>query len=147
MASSCTLVVRIYPLKPYSVHCIAGGRPSRQEHSHPPSFWPSGWTCVWQSPSRSSFLLSVWVCRGWRLLSSMRAGRGYSVFNTFPLFRKTKTSDFFEANIRTFDVKHPYFCPKKSDVLQLPNTIVLHLPDRYPSPSTKKVLVLRQFGW
>ena len=55
------------------------------------------------------------------------------------LFRKTKTSDFFEANIRTFDVKHPYFCPKKSDVLQLPNTIVLHLPDRYPSPSTKKV--------
>ena len=47
------------------------------------------------------------------------------------LFRKTKTSDFFEENIRTFDVKHPYFCPKKSDVL--------HLPDRYPSPSTKKV--------
>ena len=36
------------------------------------------------------------------------------------LFRKTKTSDFFEANIRTFDAKHPYFCPKKSDVLLLP---------------------------
>ena len=35
-------------------------------------------------------------------------------------FRKTKTSDFFEANIRTFDAKHPYFCPKKSDVLLLP---------------------------
>ena len=55
------------------------------------------------------------------------------------LFRKTETSDFFEENIRTFDVKHPYFCPKKSDVLQLPDTIVLHLPDRNPSPSTKKV--------
>ena len=27
-----------------------------------------------------------------------------------------KTSDFFEANIRTFDAKHPYFCPEKSDV-------------------------------
>ena len=37
-----------------------------------------------------------------------------------PSFRKTKTSDFFEANIRTFDAKHPYFCPKKSDVLLLP---------------------------
>ena len=33
MASSCTLVVRIYPLQPCPVHCIAGGRPSRQVHS------------------------------------------------------------------------------------------------------------------
>ena len=56
-----------------------------------------------------------------------------------PLFRKIKTSDFFDGNIGTFDAKHPYFLSKKSDVLQLPNTIVLHLPDRYPSPSTKKV--------
>ena len=51
-------------------------------------------------------------------------------------FRKTKTSDFFDENIRTFEAKHPYFCPKKSDVL--------HLPDRYIAsslpPSTKKVL-------
>ena len=31
-------------------------------------------------------------------------------------FRKLKTSDFFEINIRTFDAKYPYFCPKKSDV-------------------------------
>ena len=38
-------------------------------------------------------------------------------------FLKTKTSDFFDENIRTFEAKHPYFCPKKSDVL--------HLPDRY----------------
>ena len=30
----------------------------------------------------------------------------------------SKTSDFFEANIRTFDAKHPYFCPKKSDVFR-----------------------------
>ena len=36
-------------------------------------------------------------------------------------FRKTKTSDFFDANIRTFDAKHPYFLSKKSDVLQLPD--------------------------
>ena len=28
-----------------------------------------------------------------------------------------KTSDFFDANIRTFDDKHRNFCPKKSDVL------------------------------
>ena len=47
-------------------------------------------------------------------------------------FRKTKTSDFFEANIRTFDAKHPYFCPKKSDVLQI--------PDRCISPLRKKFL-------
>ena len=51
-------------------------------------------------------------------------------------FRKSKTSDFFDENIRTFEAKHPYFCPKKSDVL--------HLPDRYIAsslpPSTKKVL-------
>ena len=33
-------------------------------------------------------------------------------------FRKTKTSDFFDENIRTFGAKHPYFVPKKSDVLQ-----------------------------
>ena len=38
-----------------------------------------------------------------------------------PLFRKMKTSDFFYANIRTFDTKHPYFLSKKSDVLQLPD--------------------------
>ncbi|MCI7779618.1 MAG: hypothetical protein MR517_00880 [Bacteroidales bacterium] len=51
-------------------------------------------------------------------------------------FRKTETSDFFNGNIRTFEAKHPYFCPKKSDVLLF--------PDRYiafslPPPSTKKV--------
>ena len=39
-----------------------------------------------------------------------------------PLFRKTKTPDFFEVNIRTFDAKHPYFCLEKSDVLHLPET-------------------------
>ena len=37
------------------------------------------------------------------------------------LFRKTKTSDFFDGNIGTFDAKHPYFLSKKSDVLQLPD--------------------------
>ena len=41
-------------------------------------------------------------------------------YSTLSPFRKSKTSDFFEVNIRTFDAKHPYFCPKKSDVLQLP---------------------------
>ena len=55
-----------------------------------------------------------------------------------PLFRKIKTSDFFDGNIGTFDAKHPYFLSKKSDVLQL--------PDHRLSPPTKKVLVLRQFG-
>ena len=38
----------------------------------------------------------------------------------FP-FRKIKTSDFFDENIRTFGAKHPYFCPKKSDVLLFPD--------------------------
>ena len=46
-------------------------------------------------------------------------------------FRKTKTSEFFDENIRTFKAKHPYFCPKKSDVLLL--------PDRRLSPPLKKV--------
>ena len=32
-------------------------------------------------------------------------------------FRKMKTSDFFDINLRTFEAKPPYFCPKKSDVL------------------------------
>ena len=48
-----------------------------------------------------------------------------------PLFRKIKTSDFFDGNIGTFDAKHPYFLSKKSDVLQL--------PDRASPPPTKKV--------
>ena len=37
------------------------------------------------------------------------------------LSKSGKTSDFFDGNIRTFDAKHPYFVPKKSDVLQLPD--------------------------
>ena len=32
------------------------------------------------------------------------------------VYGKCKTSDFFDANLRTFDAKPPYFCPKKSDV-------------------------------
>ena len=36
-------------------------------------------------------------------------------------FRKTKTSDFFDGNIRTFEAKHPYFCLKKSDVFDFRN--------------------------
>ena len=50
-----------------------------------------------------------------------------------------KTSDFFDANIRTFDDKHRNFCPKKSDVLNFrrrrcflyPSLVVLQhmLPD------------------
>ena len=32
------------------------------------------------------------------------------------VFRRLKTSAFFDRNIRTFEAKHPYFCPKKSDV-------------------------------
>ena len=32
------------------------------------------------------------------------------------LFRKMKTSDFFDGNLRTFEAKPPYFCLKKSDV-------------------------------
>ena len=50
-------------------------------------------------------------------------------------FGKTKTSDFFDENIRTFEAKHPYFCLKKSDVLHFPDRcIAFFLP-----PSTKKV--------
>ena len=51
------------------------------------------------------------------------------------LFRKSKTSDFFDENIRTFEAKHPYFCPKKSDVLLLPDRSTAFSL----SPSTKKV--------
>ena len=32
------------------------------------------------------------------------------------VFRRLKTSAFFDGNIRTFGAKPPYFCPKKSDV-------------------------------
>ena len=32
------------------------------------------------------------------------------------VFRRLKTSAFFDGNIRTFEAKPPYFCPKKSDV-------------------------------
>ena len=39
-------------------------------------------------------------------------------------FRKTKTSDFFDENIRTFEAKHPYFCSKKSDVLLFPDRYI-----------------------
>ena len=37
------------------------------------------------------------------------------------LFRKMKTSDFFDGNLRTFGAKPPYFCPKKSDVFDFRN--------------------------
>ena len=42
-----------------------------------------------------------------------------------------QTSVLSMQNIRTFALKHPYFYPKKSDVLQL--------PDRRLSPPLKKV--------
>ena len=58
-------------------------------------------------------------------------------------FRKTKTSDFFDENIRTFEAKLPYFCPKKSDVL--------HLPDRYIAfslpPYKKKFLKISYISY
>ena len=51
------------------------------------------------------------------------------------LFRKIESTALLRQNIRTFEAKHPYFVPKKSDVL--------HLPDRYIAfslpPPTKKV--------
>ena len=47
------------------------------------------------------------------LVGHFRQKAWYSILSPF---RKSKTSDFFEVNIRTFDAKHPYFCPKKSDV-------------------------------
>ena len=70
-----------------------------------------------------------------------------------PLFRKTKTSDFFDGNIGTFDAKHPYFLSKKSDVLQLPDRASL-LPTKKVSenllhflhPSIKPVVFTRDFG-
>ena len=46
-------------------------------------------------------------------------------------FRKMKTSDFFRANLRTFDAKHPYFCPKKSDVLLLPENLNIYNPIKF----------------
>ena len=59
-------------------------------------------------------------------------------------FRKTETSDFFNGNIRTFEAKHPYFCPKKSDVLLF--------PDRYiafslPPPLQKKFLKISYISY
>ena len=42
-------------------------------------------------------------------------------------FRKIKTSDFFDANLRTFEAKPPYFCLKKSDVLHLPDRCISSL--------------------
>ena len=36
-----------------------------------------------------------------------------------------KTSDFFEANIRTFRAKHRNFIPKKSDVFSFRNMFSL----------------------
>ena len=47
-------------------------------------------------------------------------------------FRKSKTSGFFDANLRTFEAIPPYFVSKKSDVLLLPD-------HRLALPSTKKV--------
>ena len=35
--------------------------------------------------------------------------------------RKSKTSDFFDRNIRTFEAKPRHFCPKKSDVFHFRN--------------------------
>ena len=53
-----------------------------------------------------------------------------------PLFRKIKTSDFFDGNIGTFDAKHPYFLSKKSDVLQLPDRAsLLPLQKKFGSAS------------
>ena len=51
--------------------------------------------------------------------------RGKNLKNRAKKFTKSrlgeaKTSDFFDTNIRTFDAKHPYFVPKKSDVSCFP---------------------------
>ena len=37
------------------------------------------------------------------------------------VFRRLKTSAFFDGNLRTFGAKPPYFCPKKSDVFDFRN--------------------------
>ena len=51
----------------------------------------------------------------------------WPAFGHVTSFRKTKTSDFFDTNLRTFEAKPPYFCLKKSDVFLLPkhNTLLL----------------------
>ena len=54
-----------------------------------------------------------------------------NLYSILSPFRKSKTSDFFEANIRTFDAKPPYFCPKKSDVLQLPQCSISSLQKKF----------------
>ena len=62
------------------------------------------------------------------LVGHFRQKAWYSILSPF---RKSKTSDFFEVNIRTFDAKHPYFCPKKSDVLQLPQCSISSLLKKF----------------
>ena len=68
----------------------------------------------------------------------------------FP-FRKIKTSDFFDENIRTFGAKHPYFVPKKSDVLLLPDhNLSLYKKSfwkspTFPTPTGKTFSVFKGF--
>ena len=42
-----------------------------------------------------------------------------------------QTSVLLMQNIRTFDAKHPYFCPQKSDVLQLPDHCIFPLKKKF----------------
>ena len=55
----------------------------------------------------------------------------WPAFGHVTSFRKTKTSDFFDTNLRTFEAKPPYFCPKKSDVLCLPENLNIYNPIKF----------------
>ena len=51
----------------------------------------------------------------------------WPAFGHVTSFRKTKTSDFFDTNLRTFEAKPPYFYLKKSDVSHLPDRCISSL--------------------
>ena len=78
-------------------------------------------------------------CAWMMVLTSSAGSNRLNQINPYSIlspFRKSKTSDFFEVNIRTFDAKPPDFCPKKSDVLQPPDHCLF-----YPSPQKSSLKI------
>ena len=71
---------------------------------------------VSNGPRRPSEATTSGLAPKYRKIRPIGLLRGFLPENAPFAAEKSKTSDFFEGNIRTFCMKVPYFCLEKSDV-------------------------------
>ena len=75
--------------------------------------WAEG---VANASRRASEATTTGLAPKYRKIRPIGLLRGFLPENAPFAAEKSKTSDFFEGNIRTFCMKVPYFCLEKSDV-------------------------------